>query len=161
MAVIEYCRNVLNIPEANSEEFVPSPHKPYYSAIVFMPEGSKEIMGGTMRLGSRTTYIRDGTLAQILYGGNSVAERHRHRYEVNPALVSDLESKGMIFSGRDGTGQRMEIIELPMDKHPYFIGVQFHPEYKSRPLRPAPVFLGLLQAARNYRKTKSNINLKQ
>ena len=84
----------------------------------------------------------------------TVSERHRHRYEVNPLLVPALEASGLIFSGKDETGQRMEIIELSQDKHPYFIGSQFHPEFNSRPLRPAPMFLGLLQAIKLLKETK-------
>ena len=113
-----------------------------------MPEGSKEQMGGTMRLGVRKTLIQDHTTAKELYGANSVMERHRHRYEVNPKLVTALESKGLQFSGKDDTNQRMEIVELSKDIHPYFIAVQFHPEFKSRPQRPSPVFYGLLEAAK-------------
>ena len=183
MAVIEYTRNILGYKNANSEEFVPmSATHPLDTAVVFMPEGSRDTMGGTMRLGSRTTMLKDNTIAMTLYNQKhsshntndsnnnnsaynnisaemeqkvkSVEERHRHRYEVNPNLVSLLEARGMIFSGKDITGERMEIIELPKSTHPYFIGCQFHPEYKSRPLRPAPTFLGLLQAIKDNKKLK-------
>lgn len=165
MAVIEYARNVLGLTQANSEEFVPvNPESPLSTAVVFMPEGSREVLGGTMRLGSRVTVLKEGSQAMKLYNLHSptaaiddnshsgmhkvqqIEERHRHRYEVNPNLVEQLESKGMIFSGKDTTGERMEIIELPNDVHPFFLGCQFHPEYKSRPLRPAPTFLALLKA---------------
>ena len=157
MAVIEYCRNMLSISDANSEEFVPQPRTPRDSAIMFMPEGSKEALGGTMRLGSRTTVLRPGTIASQLYNhAAQVDERHRHRYEVNPDLVDLLEEKGLIFSGKDTTGQRMEIVELKPETHPYFVGVQFHPEYKSRPLRPSPVFLGLLQAVQKNKRSRGS-----
>lgn len=159
MAVIEYCRNLLNMPEANSEEFISNPRTPHDSAIMFMPEGNKEALGGTMRLGSRTTVLRPGTIASQLYNhAAQVDERHRHRYEVNPDLVNLLEEKGLIFSGKDTTGQRMEVIELNSKTHPYFVGVQFHPEYKSRPLRPAPVFLGLLQAVQKQKQKRGRGN---
>jgi CTP synthase len=94
-----------------------------------------------------------GTIASKLYGGvESVSERHRHRYEVNPSLVSSLEEKGLLFSGKDTTAQRMEIVELDAAQHPYFLAVQFHPEFKSRPQRPSPVFLGFLQALKAAKK---------
>lgn len=159
MAVIEYCRHILQISAASSEEFETNPSSPRDSAVVFMPEGSRETLGGTMRLGSRTTLLRSNSLASKLYGGSTVAEeRHRHRYEVNPTLVDELEKAGLIFSGKDDSGVRMEIVELPSNVHPYFVGVQFHPEFKSRPLRPAPVFLGLLQAIKSLKNdTKTNI----
>jgi len=104
-----------------------------------------------MRLGARKTILQPGTLAWSLYGkADDVSERHRHRYEINPLFVKDLESKGMIFSGRDETGMRMEIVELDRKvyDHPYFVAVQFHPEFKSRPQRPSPVFLELLKAVK-------------
>ena len=120
-----------------------------------MPEGSKEKMGGTMRLGARKTIINEDSIAKQLYGASSVMERHRHRYEVNPKLVDTLESQGLHFSGKDENNERMEIIELPKEVHPYFLAVQFHPEYKSRPLRPSPVFYGLLQAAKKAHRSKA------
>merc|ERR1719174_2334314 len=104
-------------------------------------------MGGTMRLGSRATIIKDAeTLAQKIYGGKPVIyERHRHRYEVNAACVGAIESRGLRFSGQDDRGQRMELCELR--GHPYFVACQFHPEFKSRPAQPGPLFLGLVLAA--------------
>ncbi|EEF35408.1 ctp synthase, putative [Ricinus communis] len=104
-------------------------------------------MGGTMRLGSRRTYfqVMDCKSAK-LYGNRSfIDERHRHRYEVNPDVVARLEDAGLSFTGKDETGQRMEIVELP--NHPYYIGAQFHPEFKSRPGKPSALFLGLIAAA--------------
>lgn len=143
-AVIEYARSVLGMEDANSTEFNAHTRNP---CVIFMPEGSKTHMGGTMRLGSRRTYfqVMDCKTAK-LYGNRSfVDERHRHRYEVNPEMVPQLEAAGLSFTGKDETGRRMEIIELP--SHPYFIGVQFHPEFKSRPGKPSGVFLGLIAAA--------------
>ena len=100
-----------------------------------------------MRLGSRATIVKDReSLAFKLYGKAVVYERHRHRYEVNPACVSALELHGMKFSGQDDRGQRMEICEL--SDHPFFVGCQFHPEFKSRPARPGPLFLGLVLASK-------------
>ena len=156
-AVIEYTRSMLGRATANSREFLPAIGDED-AAIVFMPEGSKDQMGGTMRLGTRRTLLRSGSRASQLYGGvDGVDERHRHRYEVNPSLVDALEEKGLMFSGKDETEQRMEVVELASDAHPYFIAVQFHPEFKSRPQRPAPVFLGLLQAVKEQRQ-KNTVN---
>ncbi|KAK9747765.1 hypothetical protein RND81_02G013700 [Saponaria officinalis] len=143
-AVVEFARSVLGVQDASSTEFVKDSKSPY---VVFMPEGSKTHMGGTMRLGSRRTYFQvDGCTSARLYGNASfVDERHRHRYEVNPDMVAELERAGMSFTGKDETGERMEIIELP--DHPFFIGAQFHPEFKSRPGKPSPLFIGLIAAA--------------
>ena len=157
-AVIEYMRTVCGVHEANSEEFRPE-LPPDELAVIFMPEGDRTHMGGTMRRGSRQSLLREGSLVRSLYGDAvSVWERHRHRYEVNPSLVESLEDAGLHFSGKDETGERMECCELGEGAdHPYFVGVQFHPEYQSRPFRPAPVFLGLLQAVqRMRRRTRQN-----
>ncbi|KAF5729254.1 CTP synthase [Tripterygium wilfordii] len=144
IAVIEIARSVLGLRDANSTEFDLDTKNP---CCIFMPEGSTTHMGGTMRLGSRRTYfqVRDCTSAK-LYGNRSfIDERHRHRYEVNPDMVARLEHAGLSFTGKDETGRRMEIVELL--NHPYFIGAQFHPEYKSRPGKPSALFLGLIAAA--------------
>ncbi|CAO1948143.1 unnamed protein product [Urochloa humidicola] len=144
IAVIEFARSVMKLRGANSTEFDPSPISP---CVIFMPEGSKTHMGATMRLGSRRTYFQvSGCKSAKLYGNaTSVDERHRHRYEVNPDMVPDFERAGLQFVGKDETGRRMEIIELP--SHKFFIGAQFHPEFKSRPGKPSPLFLGLIAAA--------------
>ncbi|KAL6561826.1 hypothetical protein OROGR_002833 [Orobanche gracilis] len=137
IAVIEFARSVLGLHNANSTEFDPNTQNP---CVIFMPEGSKTHMGGTMRLGSRRTYFH------AEYGNrSSIDERHRHRYEVNPDMVQQLEHAGLSFTGKDETGCRMEIVEL--SSHPYFVGVQFHPEFKSRPGKPSALFLGLVAAA--------------
>ena len=144
VATIEFCRNVLDMAGANSTEFE---NNPEHAAVVFMPEISKTHLGGTMRLGSRPTlWQSEGSTIRALYGpGEAVHERHRHRYEVNPDLIERIEAAGLVFVGKDESGQRCEIFEL--NDHPYYVGVQFHPEFKSRPGRPSPPFLGLLQAA--------------
>ncbi len=144
IATIEFCRNVLGMDGANSTEFEDNPE---HAAVVFMPEISKTHLGGTMRLGSRPTlWQHQGSAIRELYGpGEAVNERHRHRYEVNPDLIERIEAEGLVFVGKDESGQRCEIFEL--NDHPYFVGVQFHPEFKSRPGRPSPPFLGLLKAA--------------
>ena len=152
VAVIEYTRSILNRPLANSREFVPDIDD-NNAAVIFMPEGSKEQMGGTMRLGSRTTILKPNSIIKELYNDiDKIDERHRHRYEVNPNLTKLLEEKGLKFSGTDITNERMEVVEIDKKLHPYFIAVQFHPEFKSRPLHPSPVFYGLLQAVKNYKK---------
>jgi CTP synthase len=144
IATIEFCRNVLGLENANSTEFDENTPHP---AVVFMPEISKTHLGGTMRLGSRPTIFQvDDCMMRRLYGGYAeVDERHRHRYEVNPDLISNIEAAGLNFVGKDETGLRCEIFEL--EGHPYYVGVQYHPEFKSRPERPSPPFLGLLKAA--------------
>ena len=145
VSVIEFCRNVLNLKDANSTEI---DKECLNQAVIFMPEGDKEKMGGTMRLGSRRCNLADKSLAKYLYDGKStIYERHRHRYEVNPKLVSKMEDKGLLFTGKDVKNERMEIIELPLSEHPFFFGCQFHPEFKSGPLRPSPPFQGLIKAA--------------
>ena len=140
MAVVEHARNVLGLEGANSAELDPDTPHP---VIDILPE-QKELddMGGTMRLGAHETEIKPGTLAQRLYG-DACVERHRHRYEVNPAYIERLESEGLVFSGT--AGPRMEILER--DDHPFFFGTQFHPEFRSRPDRASPAFVGFLDAA--------------
>jgi len=146
VAVIEFARNILGLAGAHSSEFDEnSPHP----VVIFMPEVSRTRMGGTMRLGSRRTMLK-GTdcLTCRLYGGaTAFDERHRHRYEVNMAYVKQFEENGMNFVGRDTSGERMEVLELPTSVHPFFVGAQYHPEFKSRPNKPSPLFVGLLQAA--------------
>jgi len=144
VATIEFCRNVLGMEGANSTEF---DEEPAHAAVVFMPEISKTHMGGTMRLGTKPTpFLVDDCKIRRLYGGEGhVDERHRHRYEVNPELIGDIEEAGLVYVGKDETGERCEIMEL--DGHPYYVGTQYHPEFKSRPDRPSPPFLGLLMAA--------------
>jgi len=145
LASIEFARNVCGITNAHSDELKTDDTTPL---VIFMPEGSKTQMGGTMRLGSRVTnFVKDyDSISKKLYGNqDSISERHRHRYEVNPKFVPELEKNGLKFVGRDETGERMEILEL--EGHPYFVASQFHPEYKTRPLNPSPLFLGLILAA--------------
>jgi CTP synthase len=149
--VVEYARNVLDWSDANSTEFNEDASK---QVVIFMPEIDKENMGGTMRLGARNTKFThahaDGSesTTKHLYGGHEeISERHRHRYEVNPEHVDEVHDAGLKFVGRDETGTRMEVAELPRSEHPFFVGVQYHPEFKSRPLKPSPPFHGLLLAA--------------
>ncbi|SEA36297.1 CTP synthase [Haloplanus vescus] len=140
MAVIEYARNVLGLEGAHSAEI---DEDTPYPVIDLLPEQyDLEDLGGTMRLGAHETDIQSGTLAHEVYDADSCTERHRHRYEVNPEYIDDLEAGALTFSGR--AGNRMEIVEL--DDHPYFLGTQFHPEFRSRPDRASPPFVGLVNA---------------
>ncbi|CAH1411948.1 unnamed protein product [Lactuca virosa] len=157
ISVIEISRSILGWKEANSTEFDEHATNP---VVIFMPEGSRTHMGNTMRLGSRRTLLQssDCITAKLYQNAEYVDERHRHRYEVNPEVVGDLEKTGLRFVGKDESGQRMEILELP--SHPFYVGVQFHPEYKSRPGKPSALFLGLVLAATGhleaYVKTHQN-----
>jgi len=151
--VIEYARNVLGYEGATSTEFDENTKHPI---VLFMPEIDKETMGGNMRLGARNTKFThqhdDGSMstAQMLYGGSDVvSERHRHRYEVNPAFVDEIHNAGLKFVGRDESGERMEVAEISSSEHPFYVGCQYHPEFKSRPLSPSPPFHGLILASCN------------
>lgn len=151
IAVIEAARHILGWEDANSAEF---DDKTTHPVVIFMPEISKTVMGGNMRLGKRRTYFTSTkSIAYKLYkktiGTNEefdyVDERHRHRYEVNTKLLDELSKSGLEFVGQDESGLRQEIVERP--DHPFFVGVQYHPEFYSRPTKPSPVFVGLLLAS--------------
>lgn len=146
VAVIEFARNVLGLHDANSTEFNPGSLSPVISEL---PEQKRlEGLGGTMRLGAQDVQVTAGTLASFLFGGKAaIRERFRHRYEVEPEYIARLEAAGLVFSGRHPTRPIMQIMELRRDLHPFFIGGQFHPELTSRPLRPQPLFMGLIAAA--------------
>ena len=149
-AVIEFARNVLRLPEANSSEFDPmTPHP-----VIDLMERQQGISdkGGTMRLGVYPAKLAKGTLARKLYDEELIYERHRHRYEVNNRYRKELEEAGLVLSGISPDEQLVEFIELK--SHPYFIGTQAHPELKSRPLEPHPLFTGFIAAAKQYRETK-------
>jgi CTP synthase len=150
VAVIEYARNVLGLEDANSTEFSTDSKNP---VIDILPEqvGIKD-MGGTMRLGAKKVIVSENTLAFDLYKQNEIMERHRHRFEVNPEYIERLEDHGLIFSGRDEEGIRMEILEIRDRKN--FIASQFHAEFKSRPLKPSPLHLHLVKMAYEFRKAK-------
>ncbi len=142
-AVIEYARNVAGLDGANSSEFDPKTPHP---VIDLLPEQEEVVdMGGTMRLGAYPCDILPGSLAERCYGESLIHERHRHRYEVNPTYHGVLQEHGMVFSGMSPSRRLVEIIELP--DHPYFIAGQFHPELKSRPTRPHPLFREFVGAA--------------
>jgi CTP synthase len=140
MAVVEHARNVLDLTDAHSSELEPDTPHP---VIDLLPEQyDLDDMGGTMRLGAHQTNIESGTLAERVYGDTVCTERHRHRYEVNPEYIDDLQSGYLRFSGR--ADNRMEILERT--DHPFFLGTQFHPEFRSRPDRASPPFVGFLDA---------------
>ena len=155
MAVIEYARNVLKIKKATSSEFSKTGvnvigliHEWNRDGKIF--KGSKKELGGTMRLGLYEAKLKKNSLIQKIYRSNSINERHRHRYEVNIDYKDKFEDKGLIFSGMSPDHKLPEIIELK--NHPWFIGVQFHPEFKSRPLTPHPLFSSFIKAAKNHKK---------
>ncbi len=156
VAVIEYARNVLGWSDANSTEFEPGLGEGNgHGVISELPEQKRiEGLGGTMRLGGQDVQLTPGTLASELYGGKTnVRERFRHRYEVDPAYIDEIEAAGLVFSGRHPAQPIMQMLELPRDgaqggaSHPYFVAAQFHPELTSRPLEPSPLFLGLVSTA--------------
>ena len=152
IAIIEFARNVAGLEMANSTEFEDTPHP----VIDIMPDQVGVDMGGTMRLGHWPCKVVSDTLAAELYESDLVEERHRHRYEVNNAYREALSEAGMVFSGTSPDGRLVEIAELK--NHPFFIGSQFHPEFKSRPLRPHPLFYGFLDAsARTSKDTEASV----
>ncbi|MFH0712300.1 MAG: CTP synthase [Candidatus Jorgensenbacteria bacterium] len=146
--VISYARNVLGLKKANSTEFAPNSPHPVIATMEDQVEKIKaKNYGATMRLGAYPCVLTPGTAAYSAYGKREVLERHRHRYEVNNAYVKKLEKNGLVFSGRYEKGNLMEIAELPKSEHPFYLGTQFHPEFKSRPLEPHPLFLAFIKAA--------------
>ena len=153
MAVIEYARNVLGLADAHSTEMDTSTSH----AVINMMEEQKKIrmMGGTMRLGAYPCEIKPGSLAHDIYGETLVSERHRHRYEFNDEYLIQFESNGMIASGRNPETGLVEIMEIP--SHPFFIGVQYHPELKSTVERPAPLFVSFIEAAKKYNDKRSSL----
>jgi CTP synthase len=157
MAVVEYARSVCGLGKAGSTEFDPRCPDP---VIDILPEQKKiEGLGGNMRLGGKDVLIKPHTLAAHLFPDRAIKaaksaddpfvirERFRHRFEVDPRYIQTLEQHGLVFSGRHPQQPIMQILELPPEHHPYFIGAQFHPELTGRPLRPQPMFLGLVAAA--------------
>ncbi len=143
VACVEFARNVLGLSGANSTEFDENTPHP---VIDILPEkkGLRD-MGGTLRLGAYPANLKEGSLAHGIYGTNNISERHRHRYEFNPDYMDAFTNAGAVLSGLSPDGRLVEIMELP--DHPFFIGTQFHPEFKSRPLRPQPIFREFVRAA--------------
>jgi CTP synthase len=150
-AVIEYARNVCGLRDSHSVEFLDEASDP----VICLMDSQRQVtdMGGTMRLGAYPCVIKEGSRAHQVYDTLEISERHRHRYEVNNNYREVLGEKGMTFSGLSPDGNLVEILEL--SEHPWFVGCQFHPELKSRPMRPHPLFASFIGAARNRRDTRS------
>ena len=155
--VIEYARDVMGITDANSSEFDPDCAHPVIATMEeqrqFVEDGGD--MGHTMRLGAYPAVLKEGSLAAKLYGSTNISERHRHRYEVNVAYKQQLEEAGLVISGISPDGELTEFVELPQSAHPFYIGTQAHPEFKSRPTKPHPLFNGLVKAALDYKKARA------
>jgi CTP synthase len=147
--VIEYSRNVAGLEKADSTEFDPDSPEPVIATMaeqLAYVEGAGD-MGGTMRLGLYPALLKPGSIAREVYTEELIDERHRHRYEVNNAYRDTLEEAGLVFSGTSPDNNLVEFVELPRDQHPYYISTQAHPELRSRPTRPHPLFRGLIGAA--------------
>ncbi len=148
LMTIEFARNILGWKDANTTEIN---QKTPYPVIDILPDQKKKLeeknYGGSMRLGGYEAELVDGTIASGAYGAKVIRERHRHRYEVNPKYINQLVEAGLVFSGKSPSGELMEIAELPRDKHPFFLGTQFHPELLARPLAPHPLFTEFIKAA--------------
>jgi CTP synthase len=146
--VVEFARNVLGFQGANTTEVN---RQTKFPVIDIMPEQKKNLAdknyGATMRLGAYPAILKKGTIAYQAYKKQNISERHRHRWEVNPEYISQLEKGGLIFSGTSPDGRLMEIAELSKSKHPFFLGTQFHPEFKSSPLDPHPLFREFVKSA--------------
>jgi len=142
-SVIEYARHVLGLKDANSSEVDPDSAHP----VIDLMEEQKQVTdkGGTMRLGACDCALTEGTLSSQLYGRATISERHRHRFEFNNAYLADLEAAGMKAAGINPETGLVEIVEIP--SHPWFVGVQFHPEYKSTVANPHPLFVAFVSAA--------------
>ena len=156
LAIVSFARDVLGWRDANTAE---NDKKTKHPVITLMPSQEKYMKvrayGGTMRLGAWEAYIKTDTLAFSIYKKNRISERHRHRYEFNDKYSADFEKAGLIISGRSVKENLAEFIELPKSIHPFYFATQGHPEYKSRPLKPHPVFLSFLKAALNLKKIRS------
>jgi len=157
MAVIEFSRNVLGISDADSTEMNPTTENP----VIDLMEDQKTITdkGGTMRLGAWDCDLKLGSAVRDIYKAESVKERHRHRYEFNSKYKTKMEAAGMLATGINPDTGLVEIVEIP--SHPWFIGVQYHPEYKSTVANPHPLFVAFVKAALNYKKKKSSVRLAQ
>ncbi len=153
MAVIEFARNVLGLKDAHSTEMNPETKEP----VIDLMEEQKKVTakGGTMRLGSYPCEIKEGTLAYSIYDKSSISERHRHRWEFNNKYLEQFENAGMIASGKNPGTDLVEIIELP--GHPFFIGVQYHPELKSTVENPQPIFIHFIKAAKAYAEKRTEV----
>jgi CTP synthase len=147
--VIEYSRTMLGLEKAGSTEFDPETPEPVIATMAEQKEfveGAGDL-GGTMRLGMYPAHLKAGSIVREVYGDEVVSERHRHRYEVNNAYRPRLEEAGLVFSGTSPDDTLVEYVELPREVHPYYVATQAHPELRSRPTRPHPLFKGLVGAA--------------
>ncbi len=155
-ACIEYARNVCGLRDADSTEF--TNETPFPVIFKLRDLVGVDELGGTMRLGAWDCNLKEGSLAREIYGGESmISERHRHRFEFNPEYRGILEKEGLIFSGISPDGKFVEMVELPRDIHPFFVGCQFHPEYKSKPLAAHPLFAAFVRAAHEHRLNSENL----
>ena len=156
MACVEFARNVLNMPKAHSTEMDPDTEQ----GVICMMEEQKTITnkGGTMRLGSYECKLTEGSLAENIYGANVINERHRHRYEFNNEYLAAFENAGLVPVGKNPKTNLIEIVELK--DHPFYIGVQYHPEYKSTVENPHPLFVAFVKAAKEAQETR-NKNIKR
>jgi CTP synthase len=148
LAVIEYARNVAGIKGATSKEL----DEEAKDDVITIMESQKEKLGssdygGSMRLGAYTAKLKEGSVVEKIYSSSTISERHRHRYEVNPKYIKQIEENGLVFSGTSPDGKLMEFIELPKKVHPFFVATQAHPEFKARPLDPHPLFTAFLREA--------------
>ena len=146
--VIEYARNVLGLKDAHTAEIDPTTSNPVID--IMADQKNIDNLGGTMRLGAYPCVLVDGTRSIELYGEKEISERHRHRYEFNNAYKERLEEAGLKIAGTSPDGRLVEMVELPKEIHPYLVSVQFHPEFKSRPNKPHPLFMGLVGASIEY-----------
>lgn len=155
LLVVEFARNVLGLKDAHTTEIDRETKNP---VIDIMPEQKKNLedknYGATMRLGAYPAILKKGTIAYAAYGKEKISERHRHRWEVNPEYIEKIEKSGLIFSGKSPDSKLMEIAELPKTEHPFFLGTQFHPEFKSSPLKSHPLFYEFVKAAKERSKKK-------
>ena len=155
LAVVEYARDVAGMGDAHSTEFEPATTHPVIGLITEWLDRTGQVekrseqsdLGGTMRLGGQPCNLKAGTLARSVYGADSIVERHRHRYEVNNTLLSQLEARGLVVAGRAPGTDLCEMVELPQDVHPWFVGCQFHPEFTSNPRAGHPLFSAFVKAA--------------
>ena len=150
-AAVEFARNVVGLANANSTEF--NPETPFPVVDLLPEQREVEDVGGTMRLGAQPVDLIEGTRAHASYGETTIYERHRHRYEVNNAMRPQLEAAGLVVSGVFSSKNLVEVLELP--NHPWFVASQFHPEFKSRPTRPQPLFRDFIGAAVAERERRS------
>jgi len=154
---IDVSRDVAGLDGANSAEFDPQTPYPVVATMADQEDvvAGERDMGGTMRLGLYPAVLAEGSLVRRLYGAEIVHERHRHRYEVNNSYRATLEAAGLICSGLSPDGRLVEFVEMPESEHPFFVATQAHPEFLSRPTRPHPLFSGLIAAALERSRSRS------